>query len=90
MVPQAVVFLEAFTRMLALDFGARDVSQCIYMISYVSQYIDADGLLDLEELPEPMRTFYVQFRQKNGMSLREKILQLKDALGIPLEDSHDD
>ncbi|KAF1825474.1 uncharacterized protein K489DRAFT_429729 [Dissoconium aciculare CBS 342.82] len=67
MVPQAVVFLEAFTRMLALDFGARDVSQCIYTISYVSQYIDADGLLDLEEFPEPMRTFYVQFRQKNGM-----------------------
>jgi hypothetical protein len=90
MVPRAVVFLEAFIRMLALDFGVRDVGKCIHTIAYVSQYIDADGRLDPEKLPEPLRTFYVQFRQENGMSLREKILQLKNALGMQLEDSHDD
>ena len=58
------------------------------MIGHMEEYIDDDGLLDANQLPEPLKTFYMELRQGNK-PVRQWMKELKEALGI-LEDSEDD
>lgn len=58
------------------------------MIAYVEEYIDDDGLLDANLLPEPLKTSYKELRQ-GKKPVRQWKRELKEALGI-LEDSEDD
>jgi hypothetical protein len=89
-IPTAAVVLEAFIRMIAIDFPALDVSNCINMIAYYSLYVARKGHLDITELPGPLRTFFVQFFSDGETPLRQMIIQLKHAMGIPHDDTDDD
>lgn len=57
------------------------------MIAYIEEYVDDDGLLDANLLPEPLKTSYKELRQGNKPVL-QWTHELKEALGI-LEDSED-
>jgi len=59
------------------------------MIGYMEQYIDDDGLLDANQLPEPLKTSYKELRQ-GRKSVRQWTKELKEALEILEEDSEDD
>jgi len=56
------------------------------MIAYVEQYIDDDGLLDANQLPEPLKTSYKELRQ-GRKPVRQWRKKLREALGIIEEDS---
>ena len=58
------------------------------MIAYMEEYVDDDGLLDANQLPEPLQTFYKELRQ-GRKPVRQWTKELKEALGI-LEDPEDD
>ncbi|KAL9098447.1 MAG: hypothetical protein Q9163_005891 [Psora crenata] len=87
-VPKSHILLEAFLRLHARDSGKRIGAFSIAMISYIEEYIDDDGLLDANQLPEPLKTSYKELRQ-GGKPVRQWTKELKEALRI-LEDSEDD
>ncbi|KAL7622037.1 hypothetical protein AAE478_007538 [Parahypoxylon ruwenzoriense] len=80
-VPKAHILLEAFLRIHARDSGKRVGSFGISMITYIEEYVDDDGLLDVNQLPEPLRSFYVEFRQ-GGKPVWQWNQELKAALGV--------
>lgn len=86
-VPKSHILLEAFLRLYARDSGKRIGAFAIAMIGYVEEYIDDDGLLDANLLPEPLKTFYKELRQGNK-PLLQWTKELKEAVGV-LEDSQD-
>ena len=86
-VPKSHVLLEAFLRLNARDAGKRIGSFAIAMIAYTEEYVDNDGLLDSNLLPEPLRTFYKELRQ-GVKPVRQWTIELRKALGI-LEDLED-
>lgn len=59
------------------------------MIAYVEEHIDDDGLLDANQVPEPLKTSYLELRQ-GRKPVRQWTKELKYALGVPEEDSDDD
>ena len=59
------------------------------MIAYVEQYIDDDGLLDANQLPEPLKTSYKELRQ-GVKPVRQWRKEFREALGILEEDPEDD
>ncbi|KAF9870558.1 calcineurin-like phosphoesterase [Colletotrichum karsti] len=65
-VPKAHVLLEAFLRIYARDSGKRVGSFGMAMIGYIEQYVDDDGLLDVDLLPEPLRTLYKELHEGNN------------------------
>ncbi|KAH6631048.1 hypothetical protein B0J18DRAFT_422958 [Chaetomium sp. MPI-SDFR-AT-0129] len=81
--------LEAYMRLYARDQGKRVGSFGIAMIAYMQLYVDADGYLDAELLPEPLRTSYAEL-QRGGKPIRQWMLELKDALGVGGEDTESD
>lgn len=89
LVPRAHVLLEAFLRLYARDSDKKIGSFGMAMISYVEEYVDDDGLLDAEQLPEPLRTLYGDLRT-GRTPVRQWTRDLKEALGVPVEDSEDD
>ena len=76
-------------RLYARDQGKRVGSFGIAMIAYMQLYVDADGLLDANLLPEPLRTFYGEL-QEGKKPIRQWMLELKAALGLAVEDSDGD
>ena len=62
-VPKSYILLEAFLRLYARDLGKRIAAFAIAMIAYMEGYIDDDGLLDTNQLPVPLKTFYKELRQ---------------------------
>ncbi len=50
------------------------------MIAYMEGYVDEDGFLDYNLLPEPLMTSYREF--KAGKHLRPWLIELKAALGV--------
>lgn len=62
-VPKSHILLEAFLRLYARDSGKRIGAFAMAMIAYVEQYIDDNGLLDANQLPEPLKTSYEELRQ---------------------------
>ncbi|KIX02794.1 uncharacterized protein Z518_08736 [Rhinocladiella mackenziei CBS 650.93] len=83
-VPKSHILLEAFLRLYARDSGKRIGAFAMAMIGYVEEYIDDDGLLDANLLPEPLKTSYKELRQ-GRKPVRQWTKDLKEALGI-LED----
>lgn len=81
-VPKAHILLEAFMRLYARDVGKRIGSFGMAMIAYMEEYVDDDGLLDANQLPEPLKTSYGVLR-KGEMPVRRWTLELKEALGLP-------
>ncbi|EXJ72244.1 uncharacterized protein A1O5_04748 [Cladophialophora psammophila CBS 110553] len=87
-VPKSHILLEAFLRLYARDSGKRIGAFAMAMIGYIEEYVDDDGLLDANLLPEPLKTSYEELRQ--GIKpVRQWTQELKEALGIH-EDSEDD
>ncbi len=87
-VPKSHILLEAFLRLYARDLGKRIGSFAMPMIGYMELYVDDDGLLDANQLPEPLKTFYNELRQ-GKKPVRQWTKELKQALGI-FEDFDDD
>jgi len=73
-------------RLYARDQGKRVCSFGIAMIAYMQLYVDADGFLDADLLPEPLRTFYQEL-QEGKKPVRQWMLELKAALGVAEDDS---
>lgn len=74
--PMAHILLEAYMRLYARDQGKRVDSFGMAMIAYMQLYVDADGFLDADLLPEPLRTFYREL-QEGKKPIRQWILELK-------------
>lgn len=87
-IPQSIVLLEAFLRLYARDSAKRIGSFAMPMIGYMEQYVDDDGFLDAKQLPEPLRTFYMELRE-GKKPVRQWTKELKRALGMPDEDPED-
>jgi hypothetical protein len=68
-------------RLYARDQGKRIGSFGIAMIAYMQLYVDADGYLDADLLPEPLRTSYREL-QEGTKPIRQWMLELKGALGV--------
>jgi hypothetical protein len=62
-IPQSVVLLEAFMRLYARDSAKRIGSFAMPMIGYIEQYVDDEGFLNTNQLPQPLRTFYKELRE---------------------------
>jgi hypothetical protein len=87
-VPKSHILLEAFLRLYARDSGKRIGAVAMAMIRYIEEYVDDNGLLDTNQLPELLKTFYQELRQ--GIKpVPQWTKELKEALGT-LEDSEDD
>lgn len=50
------------------------------MIGYMDEYVDDDGLLDANLLPDPLKTSYKELRQ-GRKPVRQRMMELKEALG---------
>ncbi len=87
-VPKTHILLEAFLRLYARDSGKRIGAFAMPMIGYMEEYIDDDGLLDANQLPEPLKTSYKELRQ-GRKPVCQWTKELKEALGV-LVDSEDD
>ncbi|CAJ2506277.1 Uu.00g004070.m01.CDS01 [Anthostomella pinea] len=78
-VPSASTMLEAYIRLTSAYRGQTDTFY-LSMITYVEEYIDADGLLDDTLLSEPCRAFWRGL--KNGQrGVRELVDELQLSLG---------
>ena len=51
------------------------------MIGYIEEYVDDDGLLNADDLPEPLRAFYRELRE-GKKPLRQWSEELKNALAV--------
>lgn len=76
-------------RLYARDQGKRVGSFGIAMIASMEGYVDADGLLDANLLPEPLRTSYRELKEGKKPT-RQWMLELKASLGVADEDSESD
>lgn len=79
-------------RLYARDCGKRVGSFAMAMIAYMELYVEADGLLDADRLPEPLRKFYRELNS-GDKPVRRWTRELKEALGVStegFEDSEDD
>ncbi|KAF2819319.1 hypothetical protein CC86DRAFT_244628, partial [Ophiobolus disseminans] len=61
--PTAVVLLEAYLRIYARDTGTRIDGYAKVMICYMEEYVEADGYLNKDDLPEPLRTLYEELKE---------------------------
>jgi hypothetical protein len=85
LVPRSFILLEALMRIHARDSAKQVGAFAIQMICYVAGYVDSDGYLDVTRLSEPLRTFYQRF-QKGDQRLAPWTIELKEALGVPIEE----
>ena len=88
-VPKSHILLEAYLRLHARDSEKRIGGFGIAMIAYMQGYVDDDGLLDADQLPEPLKTSYRELRQ-GEKPVGQWTKELREALGIPEEDCYDD
>ena len=80
--PKSHILLEAFLRLYARDSHKRVGAFAIPMICYMWEYVDDDGLLDVDQLPEPLRTSYRDLRE-GKKQVHQWSKELKEALGVP-------
>ncbi|KAK7959142.1 uncharacterized protein PG986_003996 [Apiospora aurea] len=88
-VPKAHVLLEAFLRLCAGDLGRRIGAFSLAMVGYIEQYVDDDGLLDTSQLPEPIKTSYLELRE-GRKPVRQWTKELNQALQVPEEEDSDE
>jgi hypothetical protein len=81
-VPKSHILLKAFLRLYARDVGKCIGGFALSMICYMDQYVDDDGFLDANRLPEPLKKSYKELRQ--GIKpVRQWAKELREALGLP-------
>lgn len=74
--------LEAFLRLYARDSGKGVGSFGMAMIGYMELYVNNDGFLESDELPEPLKSFCVELHSETmTKSVRQWTERLKEALG---------
>ena len=76
-------------RLYARDQGKRIGSFGIAMICYMRLYVDEDGFLNADLLPEPLRTSYRELLE-GKKPIRQWMLELKGALGVDHESDDED
>jgi hypothetical protein len=76
-------------RLYARDYGTRAGSFAMPMIAYIEEYVDEDGYLDTEKIPEPLKQYYFELRA-GEKPVRQWTLDLKHSLGISGFDSDSD
>ncbi|KAK3371706.1 hypothetical protein B0T24DRAFT_706756 [Lasiosphaeria ovina] len=81
-VPKSHILLEAYMRLYARDFGKPVGNFGMAMICYLEGYVDLDGLLDIQQLPGPLKTLYVELRD-GRKPVRQWTNELRDALALP-------
>lgn len=74
------VLLEAYLRLYARNRFKRSGGFGIAMIAYMEEYVDDDGLLEADKLPEPLKSFYEGLRQ-GEKPVRQWSKDLQLALG---------
>ncbi|KAF2743420.1 hypothetical protein M011DRAFT_410577 [Sporormia fimetaria CBS 119925] len=79
LVPSAPVFLEALMRIYARASETRVMISARTEIIYIFQYVDPDGFLDEESLPEPFRSSYRELKAA-VKPVRQWAQDLRDAL----------
>lgn len=78
-VPRASTLLEAFLRIYARDCDTRIGNT--FMIAYIELYVDNDGLLDLDKLPQPLRSRYEELRE-GDVDMAQWVAQLKESVDM--------
>ncbi|KAF2278516.1 thioredoxin reductase [Westerdykella ornata] len=81
LVPTSVVLLEAYLRLWARDWRKRQGGMGIAMIAYMQEYVEKEGFLDGDQLPEPLRTFYRELKE-GEKPVRQWSEELSMALGV--------
>ena len=84
-IPRAVVLLEAYLRLYARDSEKRIGSFGLALIAYMELYVNEDGFLDVNQLPQPLRTLFEELRE-GKKPVRQWTMELKKALGVPDEE----
>lgn len=87
MVPRAPVLLEAFLRLYARDADKQIGSFAMAMVDYMELYVDGDGLLDVTQLPNPIKHFYQELKE-GDKSVSQWTKELQEALGVHADDAH--
>jgi len=77
--PRAHVFLQFYLQVYARDAQSRVGSYAMAMITYIEEYVDDDCFLDVELLPEPLRTSYKELGEG-----KKPVLQWTDELKVAL------
>lgn len=72
---------KAFLRLYARDSGKRIGSFGRAMIAYIEEYVDDDGFLETNLLPELLQTFYRELRH-GSKPTRQWTKELKKVLGV--------
>ena len=67
----------------ARDWEKRIGDFAMAMIAYIELYVDGDGFLETERLPEPLLTFYKELRkgEKPVLQWSEELTEAVGALG---------
>jgi len=87
-VPKSHILLEAFMRLYARNVGKRIGAFAMPMIAYIEEYVDDDGLLDSNQLPEPLKAFYEELKE-GRKPVRQWTMELKAALRVPVHSEVD-
>jgi hypothetical protein len=84
-IPRSHVLLEAFMLLYVRDFEKRIGGFSMSMICYIGLYVDRDGFLEIEQLPEPLLALYRELR-KGEKPVRQWTKELQEAVEV-LENS---
>ncbi|KAB5586202.1 hypothetical protein GE09DRAFT_1049181 [Coniochaeta sp. 2T2.1] len=85
------VLLEALLRLYARDAAKRTGGFGVALIGYIELHVDDDGLLDVDQLPEPLMTLYKELHDENMTKpLRQWTRELREALGLSSDGSEDE
>jgi hypothetical protein len=74
------MLLEAFMRLYVRDLNKRIGLFALAMVGYMMMYVEEDGFLDAQLLPEPLRTSYENLK-KGRKPVRQWSKELVEALG---------
>ncbi|OIW30825.1 thioredoxin reductase [Coniochaeta ligniaria NRRL 30616] len=80
--PKPHILLEAYMRLFARDHGKWVGLIGVRTMCNMSSYVDADGFLDADLLPEPLRTSYKRWKDPE-IRVRQWSQELNAALGLP-------
>lgn len=63
LVPKPHIVLEAFMRIYARDLGVPQGGFAMSQIDYMELYVDAEGYLNIGELPKDLQSLYIELKQ---------------------------
>ncbi|KAL2017208.1 hypothetical protein VTK56DRAFT_2415 [Thermocarpiscus australiensis] len=86
LVPKVHVLTEALMRIMARDAGKIVGGYAVQHFAYIDLYVHQCGFLDIGLLPEPFGKIYEEFRE-GPVPTRDIILQLRRAVGVPVDES---